>query len=106
MGGVQGLFQLHKHRPQIVHCDVKSPNFICDAFWRVKVADFNLSRLVDAQSLSSRLVANNPRWQAPEVIADQQFSTHSDAFSFGVVSAPLPVHGSTAGLVTCSRFEP
>ena len=81
------MYQLHQHNPQILHCDLKSPNLVCDAHWRVKVTDFNLSRVMDTNAVSSSLVANNPRWQAPEAIAHQEFSTKSDIFSFGVVCA-------------------
>ena len=86
----QGIFQLHSHIPQIVHADLKTPNLVCDAHWRVKVTDFNLSRVVGDQTYSASLVANNPRWQAPEVIRTHSFSVYSDVFSFGVVGAFAP----------------
>ena len=34
---LQGLFQLHSHRPVILHRDLKSPNLLVDKHWRVKV---------------------------------------------------------------------
>ena len=33
---MQGMLQLHTHRPQILHRDLKSPNLVVDKHWRVK----------------------------------------------------------------------
>ncbi|KAK9812410.1 hypothetical protein WJX73_008775 [Symbiochloris irregularis] len=85
LDAAKGVYQLHKHDPQIIHADLKSPNLVVDANWRVKVTDFNLSRVVGDREYSATMVANNPRWQAPEVVKSQQFSEQSDVFSFAVV---------------------
>ena len=39
----QGLFQLHSHRPVILHRDLKSPNLLVDKHWRVKVRRASVS---------------------------------------------------------------
>ena len=62
------MLQLHSHKPPILHRDLKSPNLLVDKHWRVKIADFNLSRVMEAQSIVSSLSTNNPRWLAPEVV--------------------------------------
>ena len=67
---LQGVLQLHSHKPPILHRDLKSPNMLVDRHWRVKVTDFNLSRMVKSGSNNASvtsLLANNPRWLAPEV---------------------------------------
>ncbi len=68
---LQGMLQLHNHRPPILHRDLKSPNLLVDKHWRVKVTDFNLSSMMhptaDSHDVNSS-VANNPRWLAPEVL--------------------------------------
>lgn len=64
----QGMLQLHTR--QIIHRDLKSPNLLVDKHWRVKVCDFNLSRVeTSAPDRTSSISANNPRWLAPEVIS-------------------------------------
>lgn len=66
---LQGMLQLHsKH---IVHRDLKSPNLLVDKHWRVKIGDFNLSRVEDTEEKTASITANNPRWLAPEVISVQ-----------------------------------
>ncbi len=63
---------LQLHTRQIIHRDLKSPNLLVDKHWRVKVCDFNLSRVeTSAQDKSSSISANNPRWLAPEVISNR-----------------------------------
>ena len=59
---LQGMLQLHSHKPPILHRDLKSPNLLVDKHWRVKIADFNLSRVMEAQAVVSSISANNPRY--------------------------------------------
>lgn len=67
---LHGMLQLHTR--QIIHRDLKSPNLLVDKHWRVKVCDFNLSRVESsAQDKTSSISANNPRWLAPEVISSR-----------------------------------
>ena len=67
---MQGMLQLHSHQNSILHRDLKSPNLLVDKHWRVKVTDFNLSSMIKTYGptpSNSSVVANNPRWLAPEV---------------------------------------
>ena len=85
MDAAKGMLYLHSHKPPIIHRDLKSPNLLVDGQWRAKVTDFNLSRLSEAPSVASSLTANNPRWQAPEVIHSRDFSTSADVYAFGLI---------------------
>lgn len=86
LDAAKGMLCLHAHNPPIVHRDLKSPNLLVDAAWRVKVCDFNLSRLLeDTVRSSSAGGMLNPRWLAPEVLMGQPASAASDVFSFGTV---------------------
>ncbi len=51
---------------------------LVDRHWRVKVTDFNLSRMVKSGSSNASvtsMLANNPRWLAPEVINTATIAT-------------------------------
>ncbi|DBA69721.1 TPA: hypothetical protein ACH3X2_012649 [Trebouxia sp. C0005] len=85
LDAAKGMLQLHSHKPPILHRDLKSPNLLVDKHWRVKIADFNLSRVMEAQAVVSSISANNPRWLAPEVVTDQAYSTAADVYSFGLI---------------------
>lgn len=80
-----GMLYLHARTPPIIHRDLKSPNLLVDTHWRVKVSDFNMSRLMEDAGTSSSLTAMNPRWLAPEVLAGEGATAESDVFSFAVV---------------------
>jgi len=63
MDAALGMLHLHTRRPlPIVHRDLKSANLLLDASWRTKVADFNLSRVLEDSARSSTQAAMNPRW--------------------------------------------
>lgn len=80
-----GMVYLHNHNPVILHRDLKSPNLFVDNGWRVKVGDFNLSRMLTPAYQACSSLEVNPRWNAPEVILGNNFTKAGDVFSFGVV---------------------
>lgn len=85
LDSAKGMLYLHSHKPPIIHRDLKSPNLLVDGHWRGKVTDFNLSRLSETPSVASSLAANNPRWQAPEIIHSRTFSAAGDVYAFGLI---------------------
>ena len=87
LDAAKGMLYLHSHKPTIIHRDLKSPNLLVDGNWNVKVTDFNLSRLADVTQpgVTSSVVANNPRWHAPEIIRDALFTKPGDVYAFGLI---------------------
>ncbi|KAL0038253.1 hypothetical protein WJX79_010194 [Trebouxia sp. C0005] len=88
LDAAKGVLQLHSHKPPILHRDLKSPNMLVDRHWRVKVTDFNLSRMVKSGSSNASvtsMLANNPRWLAPEVVSKHDYSKAADVYSFGII---------------------
>ena len=82
----RGMLYLHNHEPNpIVHRDLKSPNLLVTGHGKVKVADFNLSKIMEDSTRSSSLQAMNPRWLSPEVLAGKPATKASDVFAFGVI---------------------
>ncbi|KAL4857927.1 Serine/threonine-protein kinase CTR1 [Chlorella vulgaris] len=93
MDAARGLLYLHTRSPPIIHRDIKSPNLLVDEGWRLKVADFNLSKILSTAKPSSNVNtaggANNPIWLAPEVVEGGQATAESDVFAFGLVMFEL-----------------
>ncbi|PRW05806.1 Serine threonine- kinase CTR1 [Chlorella sorokiniana] len=83
-----GTGLLYLHRRNIIHRDVKSPNLLVDKDWNVKVADFNLSKLMSGSRPESSLTTGgvmNPLWLAPEVMNAETPTVAGDVYSFGMV---------------------
>ncbi len=81
----------YAHDQGVVHRDIKPENILLDKTGRVKIADFGLARLVEADSQSQRLtqpcqVMGTPHYMAPEQVEKPQRVDHrADIYSLGVV---------------------
>ncbi|KAG7097312.1 hypothetical protein E1B28_004673 [Marasmius oreades] len=84
-----GLAYLHSKK--IVHGDLKGVNILISPDRRACIADFGLSRVVDATNglrflKSTTRPAGTARWLAPELlIGDERTSESSDIYAFGGV---------------------
>lgn len=58
----RGMLYLHNRSPPILHRDLKSANLLVTQSWTAKIADFNLSRIMEERTRSTSLQAMNPRW--------------------------------------------
>ncbi|KAI7844896.1 hypothetical protein COHA_001545 [Chlorella ohadii] len=88
LDAASGLLYLHRRSPPIIHRDIKSPNLLLDDNWRVKVADFNLSKILAEQpagTQTSTRGATNPIWLAPEILRGGRASAAADVYAFGLV---------------------
>ncbi|CAN6719790.1 unnamed protein product [Malus baccata var. baccata] len=81
----KGMNYLHRHKPPIVHHDLKSPNLLVDKHYTVKVCDFGLSRSKASTFLSPKSAAGTAEWMAPEVLRNEPSNEKSDVYSFGVI---------------------
>jgi serine/threonine protein kinase len=101
-------------------CAAQSPNLLVDAGWRVKVADFGLTKaaLMDDDTCcdpSSTMQHINPCWLAPEIIAGDPASKASDVYALGIVmwevlTWAVPWRGANghaiAGAITAGERPP
>ena len=81
-----GMHYLHSRDPPILHLDLKSPNILVDEKWRVKIADFGMSRERFSTLASARSEFHGtPEWMAPEMLRAEPYDERADIYSFGVV---------------------
>eukprot|EP01105_Mastigella_eilhardi_P014059 TRINITY_DN3199_c0_g1_i1.p1 TRINITY_DN3199_c0_g1~~TRINITY_DN3199_c0_g1_i1.p1 ORF type:complete len:564 (-),score=129.32 TRINITY_DN3199_c0_g1_i1:79-1770(-) len=83
---VQGLGYLHNLNPPIIHRDLKSLNLLVTADYKVKLADFGLSRFntISNNTTLGKLCGTMSHC-APEIFQGVKFSTSSDMFSMGMI---------------------
>ena len=83
---ISGLLYLHSFAPPIIHRDLKSRNILIGQAFNAKLADFGLSRPIEAATMT---VAGSNLWLAPEMIRGERYTEKADIFSFGILLSEL-----------------
>ena len=73
------------HMAGVIHRDLKPENLLITSNGRVKLADFGIARIPNAELTKEGQFLGTPCYAAPETLRSGEYSEQSDLFSFGAV---------------------
>lgn len=79
----------YAHHQGVVHRDIKPANIMLLEDGRVKVTDFGIARVVDANQTRTGVILGTPSYMSPEQVAGKNVDGRSDLFALGVVMYQL-----------------
>lgn len=87
LGGLKALHDLN-----IMHRDIKSANILINKLGAAKLADFNVSKVVNRPDGLLRTQTGTPYYASPEVWQDKPYNFKSDIWSLGCVLYEMACH--------------
>ncbi|MBN2371547.1 MAG: TonB family protein [Vicinamibacteria bacterium] len=103
----------YAHGKGVIHRDIKPSNLILCEEDRVKVTDFGIAKLADAELTQSGMLLGTPAYMSPEQAMGDKLDGRSDIFSLGICAfemlsgeQPFPGNNVTAILYKVVNVEP
>jgi TonB family protein len=103
----------YAHSEGVIHRDIKPSNVIVHAGEKVKVTDFGIAKMMDAEATNSGLMMGTPSYMSPEQAMGEELDGRTDIFSLGVVAfemlsghQPFPGNNVTSILYKLVHSDP
>ncbi len=103
----------YAHTEGVIHRDIKPSNVIVFGGEKVKVTDFGIAKLMDAEMTNSGLMMGTPSYMSPEQAMGEDLDGRTDIFSLGVVAfemlsgqQPFPGNNVTSILYKLVHSDP
>ncbi len=78
------------HNNKVLHRDIKPGNIMIADNLTIKLTDFGLAHIIDANSSSQNQISGSPAYMSPEAFSETDtIDHHSDIFSLGVLGYEL-----------------
>ncbi len=103
----------YAHGEGVIHRDIKPSNVIVFGGEKVKVTDFGIAKLMDAEITHSGVTMGTPSYMSPEQAMGERVDGRTDIFSLGVVAfemlsgkQPFPGNNATSVLYKLVHTDP
>lgn len=81
----------YAHRQGVIHRDIKPSNILFTPEEDVKIGDFSIAHVVNADSTETQVggVMGSPRYMSPEQLREEEVGVQTDIYSLGIVMYEL-----------------